>query len=95
MPRKLQKHLLKNVMDNYIANLAAQAQNSGLSADYFEKSRDKIMEDARKLAVDSVRLFFLLEAIAKEEKLDVNDKNFQAKTLEFVIANAQPPAQRA
>lgn len=86
---------VKNVMDNYIANLAAQAQNSGLSADYFEKSRDKIMEDARKLAVDSVRLFFLLEAIAKEEKLDVNDKNFQAKTLEFVIANAQPPAQQA
>lgn len=80
---------VSRAMDNYLNELAQRAQYSGLDASYFEKNRDKIMKDAEEAATRQVRLWYVIEAIAKEEKIEVDDKERGKKVIEFVLANAK------
>ena len=80
---------VRNAMDNYLNELAQRAQYAGLSAEYFEQNRDKIMKDAEDTATKQVRLWYILEAIAKEEKIEADDKERGKKVVEFILANAK------
>ena len=80
---------VRRAMDGYLNELAQRAQYSGLNAEYFEKNRDKILKDAEDAAVKQVRLWYVLEAIAKEEKIEAKDEELGKKTVEFILANAK------
>ncbi len=80
---------VRRAMDGYLQQLAERAQYSGISADYFEKNREKILKDAEETAVRQVRLWYVIEAIAKEEKIEAKDEELGKKVVEFVLANAK------
>ena len=66
-----------------------RAQLSGLDAGYFEKNRDKILKDAEDAATRQVRLWYVLDAIAKAEKIEASDEERGRKVVEFILANAK------
>ena len=80
---------VRRAMDGYLQELAQRAQYSGLNAEYFEKNRDKILKDAEAAAEKQVRLWYVLDAIAKEEKIEAKDEEKGKKVIEFILANAK------
>ena len=80
---------VRRAMDGYLQEFAQRAQYSGLSAEYFEKNCDKILKDAEDAAERQVRLWYVLEAIAAEEKIEAKDEEKGRKVIEFVIQNAK------
>ena len=80
---------VRRAMDGYLQELAQRAQYSGLNAEYFEKNRDKILKDAEATATKQVRLWYILEEIAKAEKIEAKDEEKGKKVIEFVLANAK------
>ena len=80
---------VRRAMDGYLQELAQRAQYSGLDAGYFEKNRDKILKDAEETASRQVRLWYVIDAIAKAEKIEANDEERGKKVMEFVLANAK------
>ena len=80
---------VNRTMDGYLQQLAQRAQYSGLPADYFEKNRDKILKDAQDAAEKQVRLWYVIEAIAAEEKIEAKDDERGKKVVEFILANAK------
>ena len=80
---------VRRATDGYLQQLAERAQYSGLNAEYFEKNRDKIMKDAEESATKQVRLWYLIDAIAAEEKLEAKDDEKGKKVIDFVLANAK------
>ena len=57
--------LVQRQIQSYLQDLAQRAQYSGMSADYIEQNRDKILADAEANAVRQVRLSYILLGIAK------------------------------
>ena len=80
---------VNRAMDGYLQQLAQRAQYSGLPADYFEKNRDKILKDAQDAAEKQVRLWYVIEAIAAEEKIEAKDDERGKKVVELILANAK------
>ena len=80
---------VRRATDGYLQQLAERAQYSGLNAAYFEKNRDKIMKDAEESATKQVRLWYLIDAIAAEEKIEAKDDEKGKKVIDFVLANAK------
>ena len=80
---------VNRAMDGYLQQLAQRAQYSGLPADYFEKNRDKILKDAQDAAEKQVRLWYIIEAIAAEEKIEAKDDERGKKVVELILANAK------
>ena len=76
-------------MDGYLNQLAQRAQYAGLTAEYFEKNRDKILKDAEDNATKQVRLWYIISAIAEAEKIEASDEERGKKVMEFVLANAK------
>ena len=80
---------VRRAMDGYLNELAQRAQYSGLDASYFEKNREKILKDAEEAATRQVRLWYVLDAIAKAEKIEAKDEERGKKVVEFILANAK------
>ncbi len=86
---------VRRAMDGYLQELAERAQYSGLNAEYFEKNRDQIMKDAEAVATKQVRLWYILDAIAKVEGIsegerpEVEGEGIGKKVVEFILANAK------
>ena len=80
---------VRRAMDGYLQELAQRAQYSGLDASYFEKNRDQIIKDAEATATKQVRLWYVIDAIAKEEKIEAKDEEKGKKVIEFILANAK------
>ena len=80
---------VRRATDGYLQQLGERAQYSGLNAEYFKKNRDKIKKDAEESATKQVRLWYLIEAIAAEEKLEAKDDEKGKKVIDFVLANAK------
>ena len=80
---------VRRATDGFLSRFAERAQYSGLDAEYFEKNRDKILKDAEDAAVKQVRLWYVLEEIAKLEKIECSDEDLGKKAIEFVLANAK------
>jgi FKBP-type peptidyl-prolyl cis-trans isomerase (trigger factor) len=80
---------VRHAMDGVLNEFAQRAQYSGLDADYFEKNRDKIMQDAEDAATKQVRAWYVFDAIAKAENIEAKDEEKAKKVIEFVLANAK------
>ena len=80
---------VRRATDGYLQQLAERAQYSGINAEYFEKNRDKILKDAETAATRQVRLWYILEAIAAEEKIEAKDEERGKKVIDFVLANVK------
>ena len=80
---------VRRATDGYLSQLAERAQYSGLNAEYFEKNRDKILKDAEESATKQVRLWYVIDAIAREEKIEAKDDERGKKVIDFVLANAK------
>jgi trigger factor len=84
--------MVRNAMDNYLSDLSQRAQLSGIGVEYFKENRDKIMKEAEEAAVKQVRLWYVIEAIAKAEDIKVEDKengNLGKAVIDFILANAK------
>jgi len=77
--------LVRSQTQNYLQDLAQRAQYAGLSADYIEQNRDKILADAENHAVQQVRLSYILEGIAKAEAIELSDEDIE-KGLDKIAA---------
>ena len=80
---------VRRAMDGFLQEFAQRAQYSGLNAEYFEKNRDKILKDAEEAATRQVRLWYVIDAIAKAEKIEAKPEEMGKKVIEFVLANAK------
>ena len=80
---------VRRAMDGYLQELAQRAQYSGLDASYFEKNRDQILKDAEATATRQVRLWYIIDEIAKAEKIEAKDEERGKKVMEFVLANVK------
>lgn len=80
---------VRRAMDGYLNQLAERAQRSGLDASYFEQNRDKILKDAEETATNQVRLWYIIDEIAKAENIEAKDEERGKKVVEFIIANAK------
>ena len=80
---------VRRAMDGILHQLAERAQYSGLPADYFEKNRDQILKDAEENGTKQVRLWYLIDAIAKAENIEAKDEERGKKVLDFILANAK------
>ena len=80
---------VRRATDGYLNEFAQRAQYSGLDAGYFEKNRDKILKDAEDAATRQVRLWYVLDAIAKAEKIEAKEDEVGKKVVEFILANAK------
>ena len=76
-------------MDGYLNQLAQRAQYAGLTAEYFEQNREKILKDAEENATRQVRLWYVIDAIAEAEKIEAKDEERGKKVVEFILANAK------
>ena len=85
VPQSQVRHAMDGVLNEY----AMRAQYSGLPADYFEKNRDKILKDAEEAATKQVRIWYVIDAIAKAENIEAKDEEKAKKVIEFVLANAK------
>ena len=70
--------LVQRQIQSYLQDLAQRAQYSGMSADYIEQNRDKILADAEANAVRQVRLSYILLGIAKVENIEATDADVNA-----------------
>ena len=81
--------MVRRGMDSYLEQLEQRAQYAGLSADYIKENQEKILADAREYATKQVRMWYIIDEIAKAEKIEAKDEERGAKVLEFVLANAK------
>ena len=71
-------------------------QYAGVTSEYIEQNREKILKDATEQAEKQVRLSYLLLDIADTEKIEVEEKDENKKdqaraekTLDFILAEAK------
>ncbi len=88
--------LVQRQAEAYLGRLAQQMQYAGVTSEYIEQNREKILKDASEQAEKQVRLSYLLLDIAEAEKIEVEEKDEakrdQAraeKTLDFIVAEAK------
>ena len=88
--------LVQRQTEAYLGQLAQQMQYAGVTNDYIEQNREKILKDAAEHAERQVRLSYILLDIADAEKIEAEeadeDKKEQAraeKTLDFILAQAK------
>lgn len=80
---------VRRATDGFLQDFAHRAQYSGLDASYFEKNREKIFADAEQTAVRQVRLWYILEAIAKAEGIEAGEEERGRKVIDFILANVK------
>ncbi len=78
--------LVRRQTQNYLQDLAQRAQYAGVSGDYIDQNRDKILADAENHATQQVRLSYILEEIAKAENIEATDDDIE-KGLEKIAAS--------
>ena len=88
--------LVQRQIEAYLGQLAQQMQYAGVTNDYIEQNREKILKDAEEHAERQVRLSYILLDIADAEKIEADeadaDKREQAraeKALDFILAQAK------
>ena len=80
---------VESAMRGMLSEMAQRAQLSGLDASYFEQNGEKIRKEAEEGAERQVRLWYVIDAIAKAEKIEASDNEIGQKVVEFVLANAK------
>ena len=80
---------VERATDAHLARLQKRAEQSGIDASYFRDNKDKIYSDAYEAAARQIRGWYILDAIAKAEKIEAGEDELARKALEFVLANAK------
>jgi len=80
---------VRRAMDSYLNELQQRMQYAGVSGEYIEQNRDKILKDAEDNAVKQVRLWYVIDAIAEAEKIEAKEEERGKKVIEFILANAK------
>lgn len=80
---------VESTMRGMLSEMAQRAQLSGLDASYFEQNGEQIRKEAEEGAERQVRLWYVIDAIAKAEKIEASDNEIGQKVVEFVLANAK------
>jgi trigger factor len=80
---------VRRATDGFLNEFAQRAQYAGMTGEYLEQNRDKILKDAEENGLKQVRLWYVLNAIAKAEKLEGKEEELGKKAIEFVLANAK------
>ena len=70
--------LVQRQTHSYLEDLAMRVQRQGVSGDYIEQNRDRIIADAEDHATRQVRLSYILLGIADEEKIEATDADITA-----------------
>jgi len=88
--------LVQRQTEAYLGQLAQQMQYAGVTGEYIEQNREKILKDASDRAEKQVRLSYILFDIAEAEKIEVDEKDEgkreQAraeKALDFILEQAK------
>ena len=88
--------LVQRQAEAYLGQLAQQMQYAGVTNEYIEQNREKILKDAGEHAEKQVRLSYILLDIADAEKIEVDEKDENKKdqaraekTLDFILAEAK------
>ena len=88
--------LVQRQTEAYLGQLAQQMQYAGVTSEYIEQNREKILKDAADHAEKQVRLSYILLDIADAEKIEVDEKDENKKdqaraekTLEFILSEAK------
>ena len=88
--------LVQRQTEAYLGQLAQQMQYAGVTSDYIEQNREKILKDATEHAEKQVRLSYILLDIADAEKIETDEKDENKKdqaraekTLDFILAQAK------
>ena len=80
---------VESTMRGMLSEMAQRAQLSGLDASYFEQNGEQIRKEAEEGAERQVRLWYVIDAIAKAEQIEAADNEIGQKVVEFVLANAK------
>ena len=86
--------LVRRQTQAYLRDLEQRAQYAGVSGDYIDQNRDKILADAENHAVQQVRLGYVLEAIAKAENIEISEDDI-TKGLERIASAQREPTTAA
>ena len=88
--------LVQRQAEMYLGQLAQQMQYAGVTNEYIEQNREKILKDAGDHAEKQVRLSYILLDIADAEKIEVDEKDENKKdqaraekTLDFILEQAK------
>ena len=88
--------LVQRQTEAYLGQLAQQMQYAGVTNEYIEQNREKILKDASDNAERQVRLSYVLLDIADAEKIEVDEKDENMKdqaraekTLDFILSQAK------
>ena len=88
--------LVQRQAEAYLGQLAQQMQYAGVTNEYIEQNREKILKDAGDHAEKQVRLSYILLDIADAEKIEVDEKDENKKdqaraekTLDFILEQAK------
>ena len=76
-----------------LERFSRQAQYSGLDAEYFKTQRDQILAQAETQAVNQVRLSYILDAIADEEKIEVPEEDVAARIAAIAEGSRRTPEE--
>ena len=80
---------VESAMRGMLSEMAQRAQLSGLDASYFEQNGEQIRKEAEEGAERQVRLWYVIDAIAKAEKIEASDNEIGQKVVEVVLGNAK------
>ena len=88
--------LVQRQAEMYLGQLAQQMQYAGVTNEYIEQNREKILKDAGERAEKQVRLSYILLDSADAEKIEVDEKDENKKdqaraekTLDFILEQAK------
>ena len=88
--------LVQRQAEAYLGRLAQQMQYAGVTNEYIEQNREKILKEANEQAEKQIRLSYILLDIAEAEKIEVEEKDENKKdqaraekTLDFILAEAK------
>ena len=88
--------LVQRQAEMYLGQLAQQMQYAGVTNEYIEQNREKILKEAGERAEKQVRLSYVLLDIADAEKIEVDEKDENKKdqaraekTLDFILEQAK------
>jgi len=76
-----------------LGSLAHRMQENGAGEDEIRKKLEESKDEARQDAERRVRLFFLIEAVARQQKLFVTENDMEAELRAIALANSNENVQ--
>jgi trigger factor len=88
---ELPESLVSNETRNLVYNVVNENQQRGVAKEFIEQKRDEIFSNAQVNARERVKTAFILNRIAAEEKLRVEDRDITQRVLQLAQQNNLTP----